>query len=268
MLTKAAEQDRLALMEYCLVEPNINLFILGDIEHFGFDSSFQEVWFQTQAGQISAVALRYHDSLIIYSRDGNVDHKELRAILDTRQIRVISGKQSVVDPFFATLGGKYSRREMVFCELHGFAGLAEDNGEVEVANAADAMEIAHVYDQISEFAGLYAADLNLRHQQIANRITSKEGVHMVIRRDGKIISHANSAGETSVSAMIGGILTLPEFRGKGLGSQVISAVCRDLARRGRSACLFYDSKQNGNIFTRLGFKATNNWIFLEKGTNE
>lgn len=91
MLTKAAEQDRLALMEYCLVEPNINLFILGDIEHFGFDSSFQEVWFQTQAGQICAVALRYHDSLIIYSRDGNVDHKELRAILDTRQIRVISG---------------------------------------------------------------------------------------------------------------------------------------------------------------------------------
>jgi predicted GNAT family acetyltransferase len=255
-------------MQYCLAEPNVNLFILGDIEHFGFENAFQEVWFQTMDGRLSGIALRYHDNLILYSRDLDMAFPEVRDLLETREVRVISGKQAVIDKFHPFVAGHFSKREMIFCELSDPSKLEKGTSEVRVAAPADALEIAEVYGQISEFSGLYASELDARHKQIMNRISSREGMHMFIKQDGRIVSHANSAAETSVSGMIGGILTLPEYRHRGLASKVISAVCQDLARRGKSACLFYDNPQAGAIFQRLGFQVTNKWTILEKGSNE
>ncbi len=255
-------------MEYCLPEPNVNLFILGDIENFGFENTFQEVWFQTVEARLTGIVLRYHDNLIIYSHDLDMDFQEVLALLETRTIRIISGKQSVMDRVYPFVARQFSKREMTFCELQDSSKLAEVTGAVQVAGAAEAREIAEVYGQISEFAGLYAAEVDTRQRQIANRISSGEGVHLFIKKDGKIVSHANSAAETSVSGMIGGILTLPAYRHQGLAREVISAVCRDLARRGKSACLFYDNHEASGLFQDLGFQITNKWTILEKGMNE
>jgi len=268
MLTKAAEKDRSAITNYCLAEPNANLFILGDIENFGFENPFQEVWFQTLDKKLTGIALRYHDSLILYSQHLDMAFTDVQGILENRKIRVVSGKKSVIDQFFPLVAQGYSKREMIFCELKEPSYLEQVTSEVQLADPADAREIAEVYGQISEFAGLYANDLDTRYQQILNRITSKEGRHFFIKKEGRIVSHANSAAETSISGMVGGILTLPEYRGQGLASKVISAVCRDLAMREKSACLFYDNLLSSSIFQRLGFQATNNWTILEKGSNE
>ncbi len=268
MLTKAAEHDRSVILEYCMAEPNVNLFILGDIENYGFGNSFQDVWFTTLEGNISGIALRYHDNLIVYTRNLDKPFSEVMEILKECNIRVISGKQSVMNQIFPLVSDKFTKREMVFCELLEPAKLLNDIEEVQAALPENAMEIAEVYGQISEFSGIYASDVDVRQKQIVNRIISREGIHFFIRRDGKIISHANSAGETSVSGMIGGVLTLPEFRHQSLASKVISAVSRDLARRGKSACLFYDKHLSSSIFNRLGFQVTNFWTILEKGTNE
>jgi len=255
-------------MEYCLTEPNVNLFILGDIENFGFDNDFQEVWFQTFKDQIAGIVLRYHDNLILYSKDLNMDFQEVKTFLDTLKVRVISGKGMVMERLHPLVADRFSKREMSFCELVDSLKLTEDTGEVMIAEKADAMEIAEVYGQISEFAGLYPSEVETRHRQIANRIESKEGVHMLIRRDGRIVSHANSAAETSVSGMIGGILTLPEYRNQGLANRVISALCKNLVQRGKSVCLFYDNPEADGLFQRLGFQVTNKWTISAKELNE
>ena len=44
MLIKANEEHRFKIMDYCKAEPSKNLFIMGDIENFGFNSDFQDVW--------------------------------------------------------------------------------------------------------------------------------------------------------------------------------------------------------------------------------
>jgi predicted GNAT family acetyltransferase len=255
-------------MEYCLAEPNVNLFILGDIENFGFDQDFQEVWTQTSENRITGVVLRYHDNLLVYSKDLDMDFQEVKALLDTLNVRIISGKETVMDGLHPLLADRFSKREMVFCELTNPSKLTEDVGETTIAEEADAMEIAEVYGRISEFVGLYAPDVETRSRQIANRIKSKEGVHMFIRRDGKVVSHANSAAETTVSGMIGGILTLPEYRNQRLAGKVISAVSKDLAHRGKSACLFYDNPKADSLLQRLGFEATNKWTILERRSSE
>ena len=40
MLRLASEKYRRGILDYCLKEPNINLFIIGNIENFGFYKDF------------------------------------------------------------------------------------------------------------------------------------------------------------------------------------------------------------------------------------
>ena len=252
-------------MDYCLAEPNINLFILGDIKNFGFESPIQDVWYQTRQGKISGVALRHHDNLIIYSQKLNMDFQDVTQLLKIRKIRIISGKGIVLDRLLPFLQNSYIRREMQFCELANVENVLKETREVFVATEADAMEIAEAYGQIEEFTGLYASDVSQRYEQIINRIRSKEGIHMGFKVNGKIVSHANSAAETTVSGMLGGIMTLPEYRNRGLASKVVSALCKDLGQRGKSACLFHSNPNAGRIFNRLGFQDTNKWVIVENG---
>jgi predicted GNAT family acetyltransferase len=250
-------------MEYCLAEPNMNLFILGDVEIFGFNSSFQDVWCQILQDKLTGIVLRHQDNMIIYSRNLDMDFGEVKPLLETHKVRIVSGKNSVVDVFYPLIESRYSRREMAFCEQVDMSTLVDNTSQVIEASEADAMEIAEAYGQIHEFAGLYASDLNQRYEMIVNRINSKEGKHLFIRVDGKIVSHANSAAETSVNGMLGGIMTLPEFRNRGLASKIISALCKDLAHRGKSACLFHDNPEAASVFRRLGFQETGKWVILE-----
>ena len=97
MLTKAMETHRELIMNYCLEEPNINLFIIGDIENFGFDTDFQEVWIQTLDDKLVGIVLRYHDNFIIYSKDLDLEINEIESLLSTRDVKIISGKLAVIE---------------------------------------------------------------------------------------------------------------------------------------------------------------------------
>ncbi len=44
MIRKLTVSDNDRLMEYLKEEKSFNLFIIGDVENFGYDSDFQEIW--------------------------------------------------------------------------------------------------------------------------------------------------------------------------------------------------------------------------------
>ncbi|MFR1707669.1 MAG: GNAT family N-acetyltransferase [Clostridium sp.] len=262
MLKKATEDNRNEIMNYCLVEPSINLFIIGDIENFGFNSSFQEIWIQTKEEKITGIILRYHDNFIVYSKELDMDVNEILALLKTKEVNVISGKLSVIELIYPSVKDQYSKREMFFCELKDSSKLKLDTEEVEIAQFEDAMDIANVYGDIKEFKGMYSTDVQERYNQISNRIKTKEGIHMFIKEQGNIISHGNTTAETSVSGMIGGILTVSSHRNRGLASKVVSALGRSLIIRGKSACLFFDNVEAGRLYYNLGFEHIDKWAIL------
>lgn len=262
MLIKATEKERQLIMNYCLAEPTINLFIIGDIENFGFDTDFQEIWIQTVDERITGIVLRYHDNFILYSRNLDMDFDEVKTLINSNVVRIISGKCSVIELLYPLIKDKYSKRDMYFCELKDASRLIEDTSGVVTAQEEDAMEIALAYEKIEEFSGVYSSGLENRYKQITCRIVTKEGVHMFISQDGTIVSHGNTTAETSVSGMIGGVLTLPEYRNLGHASKVVSALCKSLISRGKLACLFFDNPKAGNIYYRLGFENIGKWCVL------
>ena len=279
MLKKALEADRTQILNYCMSEPNLNIFIIGDIEHHGFDSVFQEVWMQTKGncdclgeGQgenasepmeaLTGIVLRYHDNMILYSFAKDMNCAEVSELIHSKTINIVSGKKSTIELIYPLLAEEFSKREMTFYELKDPSKLLKTSKTVQIATEDDAREISEAYGQIVEFEGLYSGDEEQRYLQIAHRITSEEGVHMIIRENGKIVCHGNTTAETSVSAMIGGVFTLPGYRGKGLASSIVSALSQYLISKKKSACLFYDNPNDSDFFERLGFGVIENWTIL------
>ena len=268
MLTKASEKDRKEIINYCLSEPIINIFIIGDIENFGFSSEFQDIWYQRKNNKIVGLILRYHNSLIVYSKDLDMDFNLIGDLLDEFSIDIINGKSTVIDALYEFLPGNFNRKNMNFCEHKHSTALAEITEDIKIANKDEAMDIAIAYGNISEFKYLYSEDVNKRYEQIFNRINSGEGKHLLIRDESVILAHGNTTAENSFSGMIGGIFTREEERNKGYGTQIISALTKDLLSRNKSVCLFYGNEKEGRIFKKLGFEIIGKWTVLGRIKDE
>ena len=64
--------------------------------------------------------------------------------------------------------------------------------------------------------------------------------------------------------MIIGVATHPDpkYRRQGYATACTAALVKDLASRGKSACLFYENPQAGSIYKRIGFRDQGMWRMI------
>ena len=96
MIRKLSENDRAACMELVCNKPDENLFIIGDIEAYGFDKDFQEVWGDfSEDNELRAVLLRYNINFIPYA-EGDFDAKGFADIVNQNNgITQLSGLETI-----------------------------------------------------------------------------------------------------------------------------------------------------------------------------
>jgi len=133
MIRKLIESDREIALEFLSDEPAINLFIIGDIENFGFDEDFQEIWGSFNSSNIlQGVLLRFNESFIPYYKDDNFDITDFKNIINSKNMkRMISGKESIVERFKGILKNPIEK-SMYFCEIENPSKLKKSNaGKIE-----------------------------------------------------------------------------------------------------------------------------------------
>lgn len=264
MWHKARKQDQEKIMSYLLTEPIANLFMISDIERFGFESRIQDVWFEEISNELNAVLLRYHDNLICYSKTMATDFSYIKDIVSDYEIAVISGKASVVEH----IKSKYEMSENVFklpfLRRTQTQKTTQVDERITRATLEDTLDIAKRYADFPEFDHLYASDVYERQKQIATRIESGEGIHVYIKENGKIIAHGNTTAENTVAGMIGGIFVDPAYRRKGLGTQVLKYLSDYLESSDRQPCLFYGNPELKDFFINQGYEPIEEWGVLRR----
>ena len=75
MIIKVDDTYHSKVINYLKREPDFNLFIIGDIERYGYDNYFLDIWAGIdKKGHIEGVLLRYFEYLIFYSQGNfNID---------------------------------------------------------------------------------------------------------------------------------------------------------------------------------------------------
>ncbi|MGL5345987.1 MAG: GNAT family N-acetyltransferase [Peptostreptococcaceae bacterium] len=258
MVRKLNQVDKEKVLKYVSKQPSINLFIIGDIEQFGFDKDFQEVWGKfDEDDNLKGVLLRYNNNFIPYYENIDEDVEGFKEIIKSYDKNVmISGKEELVEKFKNVIGN-YIERKTYFCELKDKNKLLDWDNTVKLAVPQDANRIYEIIESIEEFT----AENDI--EQINDRIEDKsKRVYYIENDKGEIISISQTTAENSKSAMVVGVATRKGYREQGHMSKCLSRLCNDLLEEDKTLCLFYDNPKAGKIYHRIGFEEIGKWTML------
>lgn len=256
MIRKLTKSDNSKVMEYLKEESSFNLFIIGDIENFGYDSGIQDLWAEfDETDNIKGVLLRYRNHYIPYSK-GEFNASEFANIIRSNDnFQVLSGKRDIVQMFENELEfGK--KRSQYFSELKRQKNLNidVDLSETQKATEDDVDLIVGLREVIEEFD----PDPSAR-EIFLETLKTNSGRTYFIKRDGMAVACASTSAENSESAMVVGVCTHPDYRKQGLATKCLIALCKEVLDEGRKLCLFYDNPDAGRIYKRIGFEDIGRW---------
>lgn len=256
MIRKLTDQDHDQVIAFLSDEPSINLFIIGDIEAFGYSSESQELWAEfDERNSIKAVLLRFHQSFIPYAK-GEFDTSGFVSIMKNYSHPILlSGKSDIVAKFEAYDDLQLGKKQVTyFAECGTDEFLALDNVVYKQASLEDVDQIMELRQTIEEFHVRSDA-----RDVLVQSMESNTSRTYFTEENGVITSCVSTAAENSMSAMVVGVCTRKEYRRKGLATSIMHNLFQDVLNEGKTLCLFYDNPEAGRIYKRLGFKDIGMW---------
>lgn len=257
MITKLNSKHHEILMDYLKKEPEYNLFIIGDIERYGYENYFVSVWADiNKNGKIQGVLFRNSDYIMFYS-DGKYDVEGFSKLASNMKFSEISGKTETIKDLAKNLNLQ-KVRHVHFCKLNENALLTEKYDDVKIKKIkfGNINKIVKLYEIIDEFE-------NTTCDNVRNGL--KTGRGYCIEVDRKIVAMAKSTSENKTHAMIVGVATHPNYRKRGLATKCMVKICSELLNENKIPCLFYDNEEAGKMYKKLGFKDIGNWSIYYKG---
>lgn len=241
-----------------------NLFIIGDLEMFGFDDKIQSFYGEEHDGVFTGIIMRFKDiSLCAYITAPVSDAflakvAELIEKYNPLHINIEGGTYDLVD-------GKLD----VFCEkiekttLAVFApnNLKVDTSKVVRLDVSYAEQIARLQSEV--FDRPASETIEDAIIKMGARITSQETRVYGIVENGIVQSVGEVTAESSSNGMIIGVGTRMDARKKGYATQVVRKICDDLLAEDKRAVLFYTNPIAAKIYLSLGFEPTDAYYMMK-----
>lgn len=255
MIQKLTYFNHEKVMSFLCEEPSINLFIIGDIEAFGYEADFQELWGDYDVnGDIKAILLRYYNSFIPYAK-GDFDIEGFLNIIKSSDEKImLSGKSNVVEKF-ENKGLSLGKKQITyFAECKSSDQLGVTNIDVKKATIDNIDQIIDLRSTIEEFI------VNPEARKILlTSMESNTARTYYTEEHGLMTACVSTTAENSLSAMVVGVCTRKDYRRKGLATGIMEKLFKEVLDEGKILCLFYDNPEAGRIYKRLGFVDIGMW---------
>ena len=260
MIRKLTEKDRTNVLDYLYKEPSYNIFIIGDIEAFGFETDFQTIYGEFENNQFQSVQLFYNEHAIYYAHETRFNPEYLE-VYKNHQFNYMSGKEELMTLFKPHLHENFSFKPMYFCQATTIETEVEVTNEIKaVKTDQDIEKLYNLLVTIDEFG--------IKHKELDAFIDStrkglKMGTKLYIEKDNKMVSTVATTADTTINAMVVGVATDSHYRKQGYASQLMIRLMQEyLHNKKKDLCLFYDNPEAGKIYKRLGFKDIGKWVMM------
>lgn len=262
-MRKCNETEQEKIYRYIALEAEINLFIYGDIETYGFSSPQVSVYVEDDgSGSYDSLVLRYFDYYIIYSqRENYALEPVIDFFKDRKNIDSVSGKIELLKQLAPHLP-QFQMTADYMCRCNSVSPVNTSGVNLRKLTPENARDIVRLYLQIEEFASNYRGKEDKMAEQI--KINLKDGgIAWGIFDNGQLISVGSTGGANSKSAMVIGIATHPNYRRKGYASLVVQKLCQESFAQGKDfLCLFYHNPDAGRIYHKIGFEEVGQYATL------
>lgn len=256
MIRKLTEIDHEQVLSFLSEEPSINLFIIGDLEVFGYDTEFQEIWGEyDDEGEIIAVLLRFYQSFIPYAK-GHFDVNGFVSIMKSYKHPILlSGEANIVEKFEQYDSLKLGKKQVYFfAECRTDEHFGQTDLVIKKASLEDVEKIIKLRQTIEEFP--FRSDAR---EILIRSMESNTSRTYFTDENNVITSSVSTTAENTKSAMIVGVCTRKEYRRQGLATAIMRRLFKDVLDEGKTLCLFYDNPEAGRIYKSLGFNDIGKW---------
>ncbi len=260
MIRKLTEKDRSSVLKYLYNESAYNIFIIGDIETFGFDKEWQIIYGEfDEDNNYLSVLLFYTEHSIYYSHNNyyNIKYNEIFA---NHNYNYISGKEelmNLIKPFIPN----FSYKPMYFCKATRLEH--EEPLDIKIKTVKTEEDLKKLYKLlvlIDEFGIKTKGEDDFVQSGLKG---IQMGTKLYVEENDKIVSTVATTAETTKNAMVVAVATHPNARKKGYASKLMVALMKEyFDNKNKELCLFYDNPKAGKIYKRLGFKDFGKWVMM------
>lgn len=245
-------------LEFLSREPEVNHFMLGDIECFGLADPNLGLWVDGMA-DIRAALLRYYGSFIIYA-PGGADARHAAKIMRECGFGMLSGRPEYLHPVIEELNVAPDIRANVLMKLAPGRLRPIDGGIRTVRVTLDNLE-AHIGGIVALRQGITEFSMGVNVDALRDEMRLGCKRIFVAVEDGRVVSMAMTTVERPGAAMIVSVCTHAEYRCRGYAAALMTALCRSLEEEGKTGILFYNNPAAGRIYASLGFEDIGRWCF-------
>jgi hypothetical protein len=234
-----------------------NLFIIGDIEAYGYEQEFQKLWGEfNESGELIAVLLKYEENYIPFAVEAFHAEGFAEIMSNDPSFKMMSGLKEFTEKIEPYLNKQLKRkRQTYYAKCTSLNTNNVDVSIVQQAHPENAEALVELLNAIPEFSSS-ANTVERKRRGLENRISRS----FFIMENGKMVSIASTEAENSLSAMVVGVATLENYKKKGYATKCMLKLCSELLPEGKELCLFYDNPAAGAIYKRIGFEDIGFWM--------
>jgi uncharacterized protein len=236
-----------------------NLFIIGDIEAYGYDQEFQKLWGEfNKSGELIAVLLKYEENYIPFAAESFNAEGFAEIMSNDPDFKMMSGLKAITEKIEPYLNKQLKRKRQTYyakCTRLNTIKNDVNFSNVQQASPHDAEALVELLNSVPEFR-----DSTITVERERRGLKDGTSRSFFIMEDGKMVSTASTAAENSLSAMVVGVATLENYKKKGNATKCMLKLCSHLLLEGKELCLFYDNLAAGAIYKRIGFEDIGFWM--------
>ncbi|MBN2025589.1 MAG: GNAT family N-acetyltransferase [Actinobacteria bacterium] len=246
MIRLLDERDRDEVLALLDRDHELNLIMIYNITHFGLEDRgipFQGRYFAVfREGAMSGVAALFNlGSLFIYAPEPDLAHElaDHMAGLE-RKPRFVIGRSEWVIPLlerFSSLGLRakgWEEQEYMTLGPESFRPRLSPEARYAVPR-----DLERLMELNRDFQLEYFGDLDEAEEALGRmaEVRMRDSGIAVAVMDGEIVSKAETMARTPRAALIGGVYTVPAYRGRGLSFACMSLLCKAILDNTGKACL-------------------------------
>lgn len=242
------------VIEYLRREKEVNIFFIGDIERYGYDSYFFSIYGDIdEKGEIKGILLKCFEFIIFYAYN-DFDIKEFAKFINESKCEELCGKSSALEKLEPYLKLDRFRKVNIF-KLSKFKNLdsyrnLNNSVRLKKIRFGNLHKIVKLYEEIDEFENTTIDNI---------KATLKTGRGYFVEMNGKVVSMAKTTAENKENAMIIGVGTHPDYRENQLATACVVRICDELLAENKIPCLFCDNEVASSMYENLGFETIGYW---------
>ena len=253
MLIKCGKSDIRKVLEYIGDNKTLCFYMYMDIVGCGIEDSGLGLWLSESDEKINMVCYRYFDCLHTFSKTGCII-PDLISLINEIDPKVIVGSKTDIDKLKSSLNSSEYIYELNYIITADKIMKSDIEVDIKMANEDDVPEIASMMMKDQIYYNVYTYDKLC--DDLRRRFKDGFGRLFIIRdSDNRLIAANATYAETDELAVIGGLVTDPDMRGKGLGRAITASTWNLIKNEGKQglAFLLSDNIKTINLHKKMGY---------------